>query len=180
MKEGFGITLHLDSATRSEIDEFSTSGFLGVKYSNGKNADDGCIVVVPDSQNVIKSVTSESACQIATDMFKWKVERRPILYKDLLEFNEVMAAGTAASLVPIKSITMRSKGDEFSYPVGEDDAPGPVCERLLKTLKGIQQGVVKDELAWNYEVTEAPKEFQGEGKGVGVNGVNGAAVDPLP
>ena len=33
--EGFGITLHLDSATRSEIDEFSTSGFIGVKRQVG-------------------------------------------------------------------------------------------------------------------------------------------------
>ena len=180
MKEGFGITLHLDSATRSEIDEFSTSGFLGVKYANGKNPDDGCTVVVPDSANVIKSVTSESACQIASDLFKHKVERRPILYDELKSFNEVMAAGTAASLVPIKSITMRSKNEEFSYPVGEDDAPGPVCEKLLKTLKGIQQGNVKDSLGWNHQVTEASKDFQSEGKGVGVNGENGAAVDSLP
>ena len=180
MKEGFGITLHLDSATRSEIDEFSTSGFLGVKYANGKNADDGCTVVVPDSQNVIKSVTSESACQIAQDMFKWKVERRPILYDELKEYDEIMAAGTAASLVPIKSITMRSKGDEFAYPVGQDDAPGPVCEKLLMTLKGMQQGKVKDQFGWNYEVTEAPKNFAMEGKGIGVNGVNGTAVDTMP
>ena len=180
MKEGFGITLHLDSATRSEIDEFSTSGFLGVKYANGKNADDGCTVVVPDSQNVIKSVTAESACQIATDMCKWKVERRSILYDELKEFSEVMAAGTAASLVPIKSITMRSTGDEFAYPVGKDDAPGPVCEKLLTTLKGIQQGKVKDQFGWNHKVTEAPAGLKGEGKGIGVNGVNGAAVDTMP
>jgi branched-chain amino acid aminotransferase len=75
LKEGFGITLHLDSATRSEIDEFSTSGFLGVKYTNGKDPEGGCTVVVPDSQNVIKSVTSESACQIARDTFGYNVER---------------------------------------------------------------------------------------------------------
>merc|ERR1711939_1000884 len=61
-KEGFGITLHLDSKTRSEIDEFSTSGFLGVRKdaATGKTT-----IVVPDSKNVIKSVTSESACEIA-------------------------------------------------------------------------------------------------------------------
>ncbi len=180
IQEGFGITLHLDSATRSEIDEFSTSGFLGVKYTNGENADDGCTVVVPDSENVIKSVTSESACQIARDMFQWTFERRPILYGELKEFNEVMAAGTAASLVPIKSITMRSKGDEFSYPVGKNDAPGPVCEKLLTTLKGIQQGKVKDQFGWNYKVTEAPQSLLTEGKEIGVNGVNGAAVDTMP
>ena len=53
--DGFGITLHLDSRTRSEIDEFSTSGFIGIHGT----PDTGCTLVVPDSKNVIKSVTSD-------------------------------------------------------------------------------------------------------------------------
>jgi branched-chain amino acid aminotransferase len=48
------------------------------------------------------------------------VERRSILYKELSDFDEIMAAGTAASLVPVKRITMRSKGDKFEY-AGKDD-----------------------------------------------------------
>jgi branched-chain amino acid aminotransferase len=176
MKEGFGITLHLDSATRSEIDEFSTSGFIGVKYHNGKDPEGGCTIAVPDSNNVIKSVTSESACQIARDLYGYTVERRPILYEELKEFHEIMAAGTAASLVPIKSITMRSKGEEFSYPVGKDDAPGPVCERLLKMVKGIQMGKERDAFGWCFGVTEADGKFR-----EGVNGVNGSGkIDQLP
>jgi branched-chain amino acid aminotransferase len=71
--EGFGITLHLDSATRSEIDEFSTSGFIGVNGTPEK----GITIVVPDSKNVIKSVTSDSVCQIAKSL-GWKVECRPV------------------------------------------------------------------------------------------------------
>lgn len=155
-KEGFGITLHLDSKTRSEIDEFSTSGFIGVKHDKSSNK---TTVVVPDSKNVIKSVTSESACQIAQDAFGYTVERRRITYEELPEFTEVMAAGTAASLVPIKSITMRSKGDKFSYPVPEDGGPGPVCKELLRVLKGIQQSVEKDQFGWNLVVKEPPAGF---------------------
>lgn len=72
--EGYGITLHLDSKTRSVIDEFSTSGFVGVKkHSEGE----GYTVVVPDSKNVIRSVTSESVLSIA-ESFGWTVERRPV------------------------------------------------------------------------------------------------------
>ena len=37
--EGYGITLHLDSQTRSEIDEFSTSGFIGVHGNPTKGGD---------------------------------------------------------------------------------------------------------------------------------------------
>lgn len=172
--EGFGITLHLDSKTRSEIDEFSTSGFLGVKQE-----DNQVTVVVPDSKNVIKSVTSESVCQIAQDVLGFKVEKRPILYKELKNFTEVMAAGTAASLVPVKSITMRSRGDKFEYAGKEDGEPGPVCQKLLRTLKDIQQGKIKDQFGWLVEVEAPPEEFVS-----GRQGLNGAVhegdIDELP
>jgi branched-chain amino acid aminotransferase len=77
-KEGYGITLHLDSRTRSEIDEFSTSGFIGIRGDPEKDGGD-VTVVVPDSKNVIKSVTSDSICQIAQH-FGWKVEQRPVSF----------------------------------------------------------------------------------------------------
>ncbi|RMZ82825.1 hypothetical protein DV737_g1868, partial [Chaetothyriales sp. CBS 132003] len=169
---GYGITLHLDSATRSEIDEFSTSGFLGVK----KSPTDGKItIVVPDSKNVIKSATSDSACEIASAILGYSVERRPVKYDELASFSEVMAAGTAASLVPIKSITLKSKNEKFEYPVGEDNGPGPVTEKVLATLKGIQQGKVDDKFGWNLAVTALPEGFATDK--VAVNGAaNGAAA----
>lgn len=70
--EGYGITLHLDSKTRSEIDEFSTSGFIGVK-KEGENI----TLVVPDSKCVIASVTSDSCLEIARS-FGWKTECRSV------------------------------------------------------------------------------------------------------
>jgi branched-chain amino acid aminotransferase len=88
-----------------------------------------------------------------------------------------MAAGTAASLVPIRSITRRipasdpkslaavvksherlsvdtAKGEEtITYvPDGQEDA-GALCLKLLAQLKGIQMGKVQDELNWCYKVT---------------------------
>lgn len=182
-QEGYGITLHLDSKTRSEIDEFSTSGFIGVK----RGADGSTSVVVPDSRNVIKSVTSESAVQIARDVFGYTVERRRIPYTELPTFSEVMAAGTAASLVPIKSITLKSASDRFDFPASVDAAdggPGPVCRDLLRVLKGIQQGLEPDRFGWNVVVQEPPPGFtgrsgdviDGDGEATQVNGAS-AKVD---
>lgn len=170
--EGFGITLHLDSRTRTEIDEFSTSGFIGIHGT----PEEGCTIVVPDSKNVIKSVTSDSVCEIAKS-WGWKVEKRSIKYDELSSFAEVAAAGTAAALLPIKSITMRSKGDEFKYQGGADE-PGPAVEKLLAQLKGIQQGKVKDQFGW----LEAVREYkQGEYDVDAVkSGVNGHVVGQLP
>ncbi|KAF2842913.1 branched-chain amino acid aminotransferase II [Patellaria atrata CBS 101060] len=149
-KDGYGITLHLDSKTRTEIDEFSTSGFIGVKY--GFDEPD-TVLVVPDSKNAIKSVTSDSVCAIAESL-GWRVERRSVKYDELASFQEVMAAGTAAALVPVKSIDMVSKGDRFEFR-GGDGEPGAVCAKLLSTLKGIQQGKIEDRFGWLERVEEA-------------------------
>jgi len=149
--EGFGITLHLDSRTRSEIDEFSTSGFIGVKKSSSPDKHEYTLIV-PSATQIIDSITSDSICRIASDHFHWAVEKRPINYSELSSFTEVMAAGTAAALVPIRSITMRSTNDKIVFLEGEE--PGPICLRLLKTLQGMQRGEVEDVFGWCERVEE--------------------------
>ncbi len=75
--DGFGITLHLGSARHDEVDEFSTSGFVGALV----RADGGVVLVVPDSKSVIDSVTSDSILEIGKS-FGWKVEKRPVRSTD--------------------------------------------------------------------------------------------------
>lgn len=188
--EGFGITLHLDSRTRGEIDEFSTSGFIGVRRNasrEGEKEEGAYTIVVPDSKQIIESVTSDSICQIAREIFGWTVEKRPIKYAELAEFVEVMAAGTAAALVPIKSITMRSRNDRFVYQPGKGgpDEPGEVCVKLLKMLKGIQNGMEEDRFGWCDVVEEAKEGSYTVGRGETdagerTNGVDGDNVNKLP
>ncbi|KAF5229962.1 hypothetical protein FAUST_10126 [Fusarium austroamericanum] len=108
--DGFGMTLHLDSKTRTEIDEFSTSGFLGIKVS-----DEGAVTVVaPSSPCIIDSTTSDCCLQLARH-YGWKVEKRPIKYTELPEFSEVVAVGTAASVVSIRSITLEDSRETVRY-----------------------------------------------------------------
>lgn len=89
-----------------------------------------------------------------------------------------MAAGTAASLVPIRSITRRiaasdpkslaaslqshprlsvdkSKAEEtITYiPDTQEDA-GPLCLKLLAQLKGIQMGKAEDKFGWCFKISE--------------------------
>ncbi|KAK0761271.1 hypothetical protein N5P37_006219 [Trichoderma harzianum] len=178
--EGYGITLHLDSARHEDIDEFSTSGFIGVKTGSGGS--DDITLVVPDSKCVIDSVTSSSVLTLAQS-YGWKVEKRVIKYAELPSFSEVFAAGTAAALVPIRSITRRgtsgfaaganvtktAEAETVTYiPEGQEDA-GPVCLKVLTDLKGIQLGKKEDKFGWRFAVTEA------DGKDIaGVNGVHEA------
>jgi branched-chain amino acid aminotransferase len=74
--EGFPITLHLDSQTRTEIEEFSTSAFVAIRSSSsGDNA--VTTVVVPNSTNIVESVTSDSILELARSL-GWSVERRAV------------------------------------------------------------------------------------------------------
>ena len=150
--DGYGITLHLDSQTRTKIDEFSTSGFIGLKAESNSSY----TMVVPESNSVINSVTS-SSCQELARSFGWTVEKREVPFAELSTFSEVLAAGTAAALVPIKSITRLSSNDKFLYHshAGGDSAPGPCCNKLLTALKGIQSGKIADPFGWTQKV-QAP------------------------
>jgi branched-chain amino acid aminotransferase len=96
-----------------------------------------------------------------------------IPYEELATFDEVLAAGTAAALVPIKSITLSSKGDKFSYRDGSNE-PGPCCVKLLTTLKGIQQGKIEDKQNWLFNVTKPDQWDSGN-----TNGTD-RTVDQLP
>jgi branched-chain amino acid aminotransferase len=71
-KAGYGITLHLDSKTRSVVDEFSTSAFIGVKKDGDKVK-----LVASSSKNIIKSVTGDSILRIA-ESFGWETESREV------------------------------------------------------------------------------------------------------
>ncbi|KAH6660518.1 aminotransferase [Truncatella angustata] len=191
--DGFGITLHLDSATHSEVDEFSTSGFIGA-LTDGENV----TLVVPDSKNVIKSVTADSITSIG-ESFGWKVEKRSIKYTELPQFSEVMAAGTAAALVPIRSISRRfdpslpesissavkqhprlsteGKLEKVTYIQDSQEEAGDICLKLLGQLKGIQLGKVEDEFNWCAPISEADGQ-KAEGASKSTQG-NGQTVDQM-
>lgn len=52
---------------------------------------------------------------------------------------------------------MESKGDKFTYPEAAQK-PGPVCVKLLTTLKGLQQGKIEDKNNWLFKV-DRPAQF---------------------
>jgi branched-chain amino acid aminotransferase len=85
----------------------------------------------------------------------------------------VLAAGTAAALVPIKSITCESRNDVISYIKEDSDEPGEACVKLLTTLKGVQLGKIEDQWGWLDRV-QAPK-------AAASNGLNGSkdSVDSM-
>ncbi|KAL9124744.1 MAG: hypothetical protein Q9217_005954 [Psora testacea] len=146
VRNGYGLTLHLDSKTHTSIDEFSTSAFVGVKVYGSSRT-----VVVSDSTQIVDSVTCASVCELALS-FGWAVERRRILFSELGDFDEVFAAGTAAVLVPVRSIEQPSSGRNFSYRDGKKDMSSCYA-RLYHLLNSIQRGETEDPFGWTYLVT---------------------------
>ncbi|KAH7109593.1 putative branched-chain amino acid aminotransferase [Dendryphion nanum] len=105
--KGFRLLLHLDSKTRTAIDEFLTSSFVGVK-----NLDGATTLILLDSASVMKGVTSKSVFTLAKH-FGWNFEIRLVRYKELEDFDEVIACGTAARVALIKSITCLGDNRKF-------------------------------------------------------------------
>ncbi|KAK8109023.1 hypothetical protein PG984_014824 [Apiospora sp. TS-2023a] len=145
---GYGITLHLDSATRTCVEEFSTSGFLGHKKEtpgDGKHT-----LVVPKTDNAIASATSDTMTRVAA-LQGWTVEHRDVPFSSIGELDEVVAVGTAAAAVPVKSLVRLSTNEKFAFP-GSDKAEAKLLE-LSRLVAGIQRGHAEDTEGWNWEVT---------------------------
>ncbi|PWO01399.1 branched-chain amino acid aminotransferase II [Tilletiopsis washingtonensis] len=172
--QGYPITLHLDSANHTHVDEFSTSNALALASKDGKQT-----LVVPESPSILRSVTKLSVCDLARRM-GWTVERRPLAFDEVKrgDFVEFMAAGTAAGITPVRSISYNTKqpvrkatpstndpeADEQAWPEYED-APDNEVKRiafgdgktagenavaLWKELTSYQCGDLPDEFGWNW------------------------------
>ncbi len=139
-KKGYPISLYLDSATHTCIDEFSTSNFFGITADK--------LYVTPTSTSILESITNKSLQVLAED-FGFTVERRPIPFSEIDQFTEVGACGTAAVITPIYSIT---HGDT-EYTFGSKEQAGETLTRLYQELQGIQYGDVEDRHGWMEKIT---------------------------
>ncbi|GJN90739.1 hypothetical protein Rhopal_003753-T1 [Rhodotorula paludigena] len=147
-KAGYPITLHLDSKTRTCIDEFSTSNFMAIKKASSPDATP--TLVYPKSESILKSVTAKSLMDIARSL-GWNVEHRPIPFQEVIDggLEEVLACGTAAAITPIRSITYQdANGQQQKVSIGDGQNAGPHTLKLLEMLTGIQAGNKEDPSAW--------------------------------
>ena len=132
---GFDISLYLDSATHTCIDEFTTSNFFGITRDRR--------YITPDSKSILPSVTNNCLQQIAKDM-GYTVERRPVRWDELGNFTEIGACGTAAVITPVHSLTRGSETLTF----GDAKTPGPVLSSLYEEIQAIQYGRKPDRYGW--------------------------------
>ena len=134
------ISLFLDPATHTYVDEFNTSNFLAVT-KDGK-------YVTSLSDSILPSVTNKSLMQVAQDL-GMPAERRKIKLEEVYEFAEIAACGTAVVLTPVGRLL--DNGKFFDFGLTEI---GPQLKKLYDRLTGIQYGEVEDTHNWMVEVPE--------------------------
>ncbi len=135
----FTEVLYLDAKHKRYIDESGPANFFAITK-------DGTYVT-PQSESILPSITNDSLMHIARDL-GMKVERRPIAADELADFAEAGCCGTAAVITPVGSITWGDKKIVYS----KDGKAGQNCERLYRTLCGIQRGEIEDRHNWVGEI----------------------------
>jgi branched-chain amino acid aminotransferase len=144
-KKGFPISLYLDAATQSLVEEFSTSNFVGIDSKNK-------VYATPRSRSVLPSITNKSLMTIAKDE-GMTVQERDIKLEELSSFDEVLACGTAVVVTPIGSVSVPTNEDQYDkYQFGDGKSIGPVTRRLYDRVRAIQYGQEEDKYGWLHKV----------------------------
>ncbi|BDD38791.1 branched-chain amino acid aminotransferase [Streptococcus ruminantium] len=139
-KQGFSDVIYLDPATHTKIEEVGSANFFGITAENE--------FVTPISPSILPSITKYSLLYLAEHHLGMKAVEREIDIKDLDQFVEAGACGTAAVISPIGGVQM---GGKFHVFYSETEV-GPITRRLYDELTGIQFGDIKAPAGWIVEV----------------------------
>jgi len=134
--EGYVVGLYLDPVEQKYIEEFNVTNFAAITKDRR--------YITPASPSILASVTNRCFMVLARDMGLQVEHRRVNFLEEVDTFQEVAGVGTAAVLLPIKSLTMDTK--TFSF--GQAD----VMRTLRDTLQGIQCGEIPDRHGWTRKV----------------------------
>lgn len=140
---GANEALYLDAAENRYIDEAGSANIL-IAMKDGS-------LVTPKSDAILPSITRRSIMEFARDQLGLRTEERPVdLRKELANFEEMAACGTAAVLSPVGRLYF----DEQWHAIYKDgNSVGPIAQQMYDTLVGIQKGEVADQFGWTHEVT---------------------------
>lgn len=139
---GANEALYLDSAKRTYIDEAGSANIIVTMKGNR--------FVTPKSNAILPSVTRRSIMTLAEQHLDMQVEERPIdLRKEIGDFEEMAACGTAAVLAPVGKVWLDGQWHHFH---DNGQSVGPVMQKVYDLLVGIQRGESADENGWTHEV----------------------------
>ncbi|CAM3128209.1 branched-chain amino acid aminotransferase [Lactococcus hircilactis] len=137
---GYADAIYLDPATHTKIEEVGAANFFGITKEGE--------FVTPLSPSILPSITKYSLLYLAQHRLGLKATEKEVYVKDLDQFAEVGACGTAAIITPVASI---DDGKTHHVFYSETEV-APTIRRLYDELVGIQFGDVKAPEGWIYKV----------------------------
>lgn len=126
--------LYLDPIRRKYIEECSRSGVFAIKENK---------FIVPDSDSIIKSITSDSIIQLAGRL-GLKIEKRKISIDELEQFEEFGICGTVTSIIPVGSIFDNESRKLIQYLSKKES----ILDKLYAMYLKIQAGEETDHFKW--------------------------------
>ncbi|MCG8451977.1 MAG: aminotransferase class IV [Spirochaetales bacterium] len=140
INDGYMEAIFLDAETRENIEEGSSCNFFAL-FPGGQ-------LVTPElGDTILPGITRSSIIELARSK-GYTVREEPLsIHRVLSDAKECFVTGTAAGITPLGSLTHDGVKKEFSSL--ED---GSTANTLLKELKGIQYGAVKDGFNWMMDV----------------------------
>lgn len=147
--KGCNQVLWLDAKHLKYVEEVgSMNVFFLMKDRDGQE-----VLITPAlSGSILSGITRKSVIQLAEE-FGIKVEERPISIKNIIKTSkegrlpEAFGSGTAASISPIGGI-LYENGEEKENIIINNGQIGPIAQRFLDTLTGIQYGKIPDKFGW--------------------------------
>lgn len=132
----FSDAVYLDPETHTKIEEVGAANFFGITKDD--------VFVTPKSPSILPSITKYSLLWLAENRLNLKTLEDDVYIKDIDQFKEAGACGTAAVIAPIGGLQIE---EDFHVFYSETEV-GPVTKRLYNELTGIQFGEIEAPDGW--------------------------------
>ncbi|MCX7031895.1 MAG: aminotransferase class IV [Spirochaetes bacterium] len=133
---GFAEAIFLDAKERRYFEEGSSSNIFFVLRG-------GTLVTPSLEDTILPGITRATVLQLAREHGMRTEERRVSVEEVFAEGTECFVSGTAAGVTFFESLTHEGRTVAFG-----DGRIGEATRSLLRTLKGIQYGAIRDSHAW--------------------------------
>jgi len=134
IEQGYMECIFLDAEHHKYVEEGSSCNIFFYLKS-------GELVTPELGDTILPGITRSSLMELARDRGVKVVERKVAIDEVFSEAKECFVSGTAVGLTSLSAISWNGKKVSFGYP-------GELGPELLKTLKGIQYGILPDTKGW--------------------------------
>jgi branched-chain amino acid aminotransferase len=139
---GYMEAVFLDAVEHRYLEEGSSCNLFVVLRN-------GTLVTPSLDDTILPGITRASVLALAGDAGIRAEERRIAVDEVMSDGAELFATGTAAGVTAFESLSHEGRTARFGA-----SGPGPVALHMLKTLKGIQYGLVEDTRGWMVDAQE--------------------------